>query len=134
MAERSQGDISSYFCYFYRVTGAPLAAGRGKRLKRIFTIAFGVLAAIWLAGCALIYLEMRRPPEEFGRFMMRVPAPVVFLGFPFETMWMRARGGDIQVGSRAPDFTLLTVDKTQLFQLSALNRMQPVVLIFGSYT
>ena len=34
----------------------------------------------------------------------------------------------------APDFSLLKLDKTERVQLSALNKQQPVVLVFGSYT
>jgi len=93
-----------------------------------------VLAVLWVIGCAVIYAQMRKPPEQFGAFMKRVPGMPVFLAFPFESMWMRARGGTVTVGGKAPDFALQTVDKSQTVQLSELNRKQPVVLIFGSYT
>jgi peroxiredoxin len=77
---------------------------------------------------------MRKPPDEFGRFMKRIPAPVAFLAFPFETMWMKARKGTVEVGDHAPDFTLQTLDGNASVQLATLNRERPVVLIFGSYT
>jgi len=55
--------------------------------------------------------------------------------FPFETMWMRARAGALQVGDPAPDFTLAKLDKSAHVQLSSLTTQgKPVVLIFGSYT
>jgi hypothetical protein len=83
---------------------------------------------------AYIWWAMRQPPETFGRVMARVPGPVVFLLFPFETLWTHARVGSLKVGDPAPDFSLLTVDKSARVQLSLLNQRQPVVLIFGSYT
>jgi hypothetical protein len=101
------------------------------------TRTLGVLCAVavvWALGCGFIYSQMRKPPEQFGRFMMKLPGPVPFLAFPFETMWMRARAGTLEVGDRAPDFRLSDVDHSGQVQLSELNRTQPVVLIFGSYT
>jgi hypothetical protein len=77
---------------------------------------------------------MRKPPEEFARFMTRVPGPLAFMLFPFKALWTHARAGSLRVGDAAPDFILSTVDKSEVVQLSALNRQQPVVLIFGSYT
>jgi peroxiredoxin len=47
---------------------------------------------------------------------------------------MRARAGNLQIGDAAPDFSLLKLDKTERVQLSSLNKQQPVVLVFGSYT
>jgi hypothetical protein len=83
---------------------------------------------------AYVWWAMRQPPETFGRVMARMPGPVVFLVFPFETLWTRARAGSLQVGDRAPDFSLLKLDKSERIQLSTLNQQQPVVLVFGSYT
>jgi len=41
----------------------------------------------------------------------------------------------LQVGSPAPDFALLKLDKTAQVRLSTLTSQQkPVVLVFGSYT
>ena len=78
---------------------------------------------------------MRQPPETFGSFMAKLPGPVPFLVFPFETLWMRARAGDLKVGDSAPDFSLTKLDKSGSVQLSTLTAQgQPVVLIFGSYT
>ncbi len=67
--------------------------------------------------------------------MAKIPGPVPFLILPFETLWMRARAGALQVGSPAPDFTMAKLDKTEHVQLSSLTAQnRPVVLVFGSYT
>lgn len=105
-----------------------------RSLRKILVVGLGVIVLVWLAGCAVIYSKMRKSPEEFGRFMTRIPAPVAFLAFPFETLWTHARAGTVNVGDAAPDFTLLKTDKSERIQLSELNQKQPVVLIFGSYT
>jgi len=93
-----------------------------------------VLAVLWVAGCFVIYQNMCKPPEQFGHFMTKIPAPVAFLAFPFESMWMRARAGTLNVGDAAPDFQLTKIDKSGQVRLAELNQAQPVVLVFGSYT
>ena len=97
-------------------------------------IAAIVLVVAYLAFGSYIWWAMNQPPETFGRVMAKMPGPVPFLLFPFETFWMRARAGNLQTGDAAPDFSLLKLDKTERVQLSALNKQQPVVLVFGSYT
>jgi hypothetical protein len=91
-----------------------------------------------LAGYALfaafMWRTMRGSPEDFGRVMARLPQPAVFLVFPFETLWMRARAGTLSVGDPAPDFLLTKLDKSGPVHLAELNAKQPVVLVFGSYT
>ena len=77
---------------------------------------------------------MRQPPETFGKVMAKMPGPVPFLLFPFETAWLRARAGSLRPGDLAPDFSLMKLDKTARVQLSDLTKQQPVVLVFGSYT
>jgi hypothetical protein len=101
--------------------------------KRLGTAAI-VLVVVYFAFGSIVWWAMNQPPETFGRVMKRMPGPVPFLLFPFETFWLRARAGTLQVGDAAPDFTLLKVDKTDRVQLSVLNKQQPVVLVFGSYT
>jgi len=82
-----------------------------------------------------LYGVMRQSPEQFGKVMAKIPGPVPFLIFPFETLWLRARTGTLQVGSPAPDFVLTKLDKSAQLQLSSLTAQQkPVVLVFGSYT
>jgi len=95
----------------------------------------GVLAIFWVAGCVYLYNVMRRPPERFASVMAKIPGPVPFLVFPFETLWLRARSGVLRTGDAAPDFTLAKLDKSGQVQLSSLTaRGRPVALIFGSYT
>ncbi len=93
-----------------------------------------VLIVVYMAFGGYIWWAMNQPPETFGRVMAKMPGPVPFLLFPFETFWLRARAGHLQVGDPAPDFSLLKLDKTERVQLSTLNQKQPVVLVFGSYT
>jgi hypothetical protein len=101
--------------------------------KRMGIIAV-ILVAVYLAFGSYIWWAMNQPPETFGRVMAKMPGPVPFLLFPFETLWLRARAGHLHVGDAAPDFSLLKLDKTERVQLSTLNKLQPVVLVFGSYT
>jgi hypothetical protein len=106
----------------------------GPRLRKIL---LGLLAAILLfyaAFGAFMWRTMRQPPEDFARVMARMPGPVVFMLFPFETLWLRARAGTLNAGDAAPDFTLTKLDHSGSVQLSVLNKQQPVVLVFGSYT
>jgi hypothetical protein len=94
-----------------------------------------LLAVLWLAGCGVLYRIMLQPPETFARFMAKLPGPVPFLLFPFETLWTRARSGTLHPGDPAPDFSLAKLDKTAQIQLSSFSTQgRPVVLIFGSYT
>jgi len=109
-------------------------AGDAITVKRTLIKILVALALVWVLGCVAIYVAMRQPPETFGRVMARMPGPVVFLAFPFETLWTHARAGNLRVGDAAPDFSLTKVDKTGQVQLSAVNRQQPTVLVFGSYT
>jgi hypothetical protein len=41
-----------------------MQTGGGKRVKRILVIGLCVVAALWMIGNAVMYLEMRRPPES----------------------------------------------------------------------
>jgi hypothetical protein len=107
----------------------------GRALVRKMLIGIFVIALLWVIGCGALYQVMRQPPETFGRFMAKLPGPVPFLFFPFETLWLRARAGHLQVGDPAPDFLLTKLDKSASVQLSNLTAQdRPVVLIFGSYT
>jgi hypothetical protein len=98
-------------------------------------IVLSVIIPLWLIGCAAIYHAMRQPPDQFGHVMARIPGPVAFMVFPFESMWMKARRGTLDIGDAAPDFTLTRLDKTGQVQLSSFTaQKKPVVLVFGSYT
>lgn len=104
------------------------------RAGTILLTATFTLAIVYLACGFLIWRAMHKPPEEFARVMAKLPGPVPFLLFPFQSMWLRARAGNLQVGDQAPDFSLLSVDRSERVQLSALNKGKPAVLVFGSYT
>ena len=95
--------------------------------------ALGVLLLLWITASAALFAVMRQPPETFGRVMAHVPGPA-FLLFPFETLWTRARAGNLLTGDLAPDFSLLKLDKSETVRLSTLTAQKPVVLVFGSYT
>ena len=105
-----------------------------KSVRRALTRVLGVLAVLWVLGCAALFEVMRQPPETFAGVMAKMPGPIPFLLFPFETLWTHARAGTLRVGDTAPDFSLLKQDKSESIQLSALNKQRPVVLVFGSYT
>ncbi len=92
------------------------------------------LVVIYLAFAALVLWAMRQPPEKFATVMSKMPGPVPFLLFPFETAWTSARAGTLNIGDPAPDFSLMKLDHSARVQLSEINKTQPVALVFGSYT
>src|SRR5271169_2848594 len=104
------------------------------RLRHLMLTALTTIAVVYVSFAGTVLWAMRQPPETFGRVMAKMPGPVPFLLFPFETAWTHSRGGNLRVGEPAPDFSLMTPDKSAQIQLSALNATKPVVLIFGSYT
>ena len=103
-------------------------------VRKRLTWAAVVLVVLYGLFGSVVWWSMNQPPETFGRVMKRMPGPVPFLLFPFETAWLHARAGKLHIGDAAPDFSLLKLDKTGQVQLSVLNQSQPVVLVFGSYT
>jgi len=104
-----------------------------RRVGRRLLLGAAILIAVYLALSAGLYWAMRQPPDTFGRVMTHVPMPMMMV-LPFETLWMRARAGRVQVGDMAPDFSLPTLDHTATVQLASFRGSQPVVLVFGSYT
>jgi hypothetical protein len=105
----------------------------GRRLIRFVLGAAGVVLVLELALSAGLYWAMTRPPDAFGRVMMRVPMPLMLV-LPFETLWNHTRAGTVNVGDPAPDFRLPTLDRKETVQLSSFRGSRPVVLVFGSYT
>ncbi len=102
--------------------------------KRVLD-ALAAVVVVWVIGCGVLYRIMCQPPEKFAGFMAKLPSPVAFLVFPFETLWTHARSGQLLVGDPAPDFSLEHLDNSGTVQLSNLTAQgRPVVLIFGSYT
>ena len=102
-------------------------------LRHVLLRAGVALLVLWTGFVSVLAYEMRQPPEQFARFMSHMPV-VTFLLAPFETLWVHARTGQLQVGDVAPDFRLQTFDKSGEVQLSSFRGKSPVVLIFGSYT
>jgi hypothetical protein len=105
-----------------------------KRLwKKITAAILAGVFVLWLAFVTFMWRAMHKPPEDFARVMSHMPWEV-FLIVPFETLWTRARGGALNTGDSAPDFSLMKLDKTGTVHFSEINKTQPVVMIFGSYT
>jgi hypothetical protein len=104
------------------------------RTRKILTRIAVSLAALYLAFASLVLWAMRQPPEKFATVMSKMPGPVPFLLFPFESAWTHARAGTLNIGDPAPDFSLMKLDHSARVQLSEINKTQPVVLVFGSYT
>ena len=109
------------------------AVGPRRRWTTVTATVLVAVLVVWIGFAAFIWRAMHRPPEAFARVMSHLPWEV-FLVVPFETLWTRARAGSLAVGAPAPDFSLLKLDKSGSVRLSELNRAQPVVMIFGSYT
>lgn len=101
---------------------------------RIAGIILAAFVTLYVAFSGVVLWEMCQPPETFGRFMRHVPAPLVFGLLPARPMWLWARGGALDVGSIAPDFSLPRRDGTGVVKLSSFRGKRPVALIFGSYT
>jgi hypothetical protein len=108
--------------------------GMSPSTKQWLTRGLIVAVVLYAVFASYIVWAMHQPPETFGRVMSRMPAAVVFLSLPFETLWIHARAGELRPGDVAPDFKLLKLDKSDSVQLSTLTARQPVVLVFGSYT
>lgn len=113
----------------------PIAASSKppRKWKKITATILICLFALWAGLTTYIWRAMHKTPEQFGRVMMHMPWEI-FLVVPFETLWTRARAGTVNIGDSAPDFSLTKLDKSGTVHLSELNKTQPVVMIFGSYT
>jgi hypothetical protein len=103
-------------------------------VRKMLLVIVLVIGVAYAAFASVMLWAMHQPPETFGKVMARMPGPVPFLLFPFESAWTHARAGRLRVGDAAPDFSLMKQDKTGRVQVSELTAKQPVVLIFGSYT
>jgi len=112
---------------------SPNIAKPPRRWKKLTARILAIVFVLWLGFVGFIWRAMHRPPEGFARVMSHMPWQV-FLILPFETLWTQARAGTLHPGNTAPDFSLLKLDKTETFRLSELNKKEPVVMVFGSYT
>ena len=108
-------------------------SSRPKLWRKVLGILLFVLVCGYAALLFAVNRAMHEPPEQFGRFMSKMPV-AVFIVAPFETMWTRARSGVLHVGEQAPDFDLQTLDKSARLNLAAVQSGKPAVLVFGSYT
>ena len=104
-----------------------------RQWKKLTARILVVVLVLWLGFIGFIWRAMHRPPERFARVMSHMPWQV-FLILPFETLWTQTRAGTLHPGDTAPDFSLRKLDKTETIRLSELNKNQPVVMVFGSYT
>jgi hypothetical protein len=111
----------------------PIVRQPRRRWMKITARILVVVFVLWVGFVSFMWRIMHRSPEAFGRVMMHMPWEV-FLVVPFETLWTQARAGTVHVGDPAPDFSLTKLDKSGTVRLSELNKAQPVVMIFGSYT
>ena len=104
------------------------------RIRLILRVVLATAIVAYIVFGSVVWWAMHQTPETFGHVMAKMPGPVPFLLFPFETAWVHARAGRLQIGDQAPDFSLHKLDHAERVQLSTLNKQQPVVLVFGSYT
>ena len=105
-----------------------------RKLRRNLLTAFLLLLVCGYASLLFaVNRAMHASPEQFGKFMSKIPMPIFFV-VPFETMWTHARAGTLNVGDQAPEFSLTTLDKTAKVSLASIRNLKPVVLVFGSYT
>lgn len=108
----------------------------GTKKKQIRTWVMSVVAlcfACWLGLVAYVNWAMHQSPEVFGHVMARMPMPAYFV-LPFETLWMRARHGQLNVGDAAPGLLVKKLEDHNSTNLATLWADRPVVLVFGSYT
>jgi hypothetical protein len=103
------------------------------RSKSAWKIVLVCAVVAWIGFLLAVNHAMHQTPEQFGRFMSKLPMPAYFV-IPFETLWSRARAGHANVGDIAPDFNLEAHDNSGMVRLSSLRGKMPVVLVFGSYT
>ena len=102
-------------------------------MKKMILRTLIVLIATYAVLLGGFYVVMRQRSGVFAQVMAKTPG-IAFMAFPFETMWLSARKGHVNVGSEAPDFTLETLAQKSTVRLSSFRGQKLVVLVFGSYT
>ena len=108
----------------------------GKKKTRIRNWVAGIAGLCfigWLGLTGYVNWAMHQPLEVFGHVMARMPMPAYFV-LPFETLWTRARHGQLNVGDAAPSLVVKKLEDHSPTNLAALWANRPVVLVFGSYT
>lgn len=91
------------------------------------------LVIVYVAFVGVTYAAMTRGTYTFSQYMMRLPQPLMMLA-PFPSMWTMARAGTVNPGDEAPAFDLERLDRSSRVALAQHKGVQPVVLVFGSYT
>src|ERR1700736_5004931 len=109
-----------------------MEAGKKRWLRRGAVGIAAVCFAGWLSLVTYVNWAMHQPPEVFGHVMAKMPMPAYFV-LPFETLWMRARKGQLNVGDSAPALTVKKLQDHTPTGLASLWADRPVVLVFGSY-
>jgi hypothetical protein len=104
-----------------------------RRTKRWLAGILAMQCCVWLGFVVYVNWAMHQPPEVFGHVMASMPTPAYFL-FPFETLWVHARKGSLEVGDMAPGLEVKALGTEAPVQLGSLWADKPVVLVFGSYT
>src|SRR5262249_8199055 len=108
------------------------------RIKRIvikFLLkAVATIGALWVFCATALFAVMWLPPGRFTSVIGRVGPVPFMIGLPFQPFWMVARKGPLSVGDAAPDFELERHDRKGRVRLASHQGLQPVVLVFGSYT
>ncbi len=105
-----------------------------KKQLRTWIVTFvAVCFAGWVSLVAYVNWAMHQPPEVFGHVMARMPMPAYFV-LPFETLWSRARKGQLSIGDAAPGLPVKKLEDHAPTELASLWAGKPVVLVFGSYT
>jgi hypothetical protein len=108
--------------------------GAKKKRMRTWVVAIAAVCfAGWVSLVAYVNWAMHQPPEVFGHVMARMPMPAYFV-LPFETLWTRARKGQLSVSDTAPSLTVKKLEDHAPTELGSLWAEKPVVLVFGSYT
>ena len=108
--------------------------GAKKKRARTWVVTItAVCFAGWVSLVVYVNWAMHQPPEVFGHVMARMPMPAYFV-LPFETLWTRARRGQLSVGETAPGLTVKKLEDHNPTELASLWTEKPVVLVFGSYT
>jgi len=101
-------------------------------MKRVLQI-LGVVLALYVGFLGWMYAAMTSPPDVFAKRIAMLPAPAM-MAVPFPPMWNAARGGKLQIGDVAPNFSLAGVEGAARGTLAEHRGARPVVLVFGSYT
>ena len=106
----------------------------GAKKKRIWNWVASIAAVCFAGWLGLVgYVGCHAPATGGLRpcSMAKMPMPAYFV-LPFETLWMRARHGQLNVGDAAPDLVVKELEDHRPTDLATLWADRPVVLVFGA--